>query len=276
MTIVKKGISALRNQGVRKTSVELKKYISRHVRLRRYREGYPFQIGGVDAKVTFSTYREVRTLDYILEAEKTLIEDIVSELEPDDIFWDIGANIGVHACVAGKVANNVLAVEPYPPNVERLRENIRLNDVSATVLPIALSNKSEQDHLSVPSTDTPGDQWPALSTDHDDNEGKTISIDTKRGDDLVSEGHPAPTVIKIDVEGASPKVIEGLEETLSDPFCRVVYVEVHLPSPIEGSRPSVNDFGATSEDIRDQIRQFGFEVSELYRRKADIFLKGTR
>ena len=46
------------------------------------------------------------------------------------IFLDIGANTGWHSLYMAQYAKTVFAVEPYPPVIDRLNNNIRINKIS--------------------------------------------------------------------------------------------------------------------------------------------------
>jgi len=86
---------------------------------------------------------------------------------------------------------------------------------------------------------------------------------------------PEPNVVKIDVEGAEPLVIDGLEDALSFETCRLVYCEVHLPGV--DKRPSIKDFGATTDELRDRFEELGFTVEILGDRSGDeLFFKAQR
>jgi len=68
-----------------------------------------------------------------------------SQLKPGDIFWDIGANFGLYSIIASTIVGpegQVLAIEPDPRNIKRLRRNIYFNRLfnSITVyqIPFAL------------------------------------------------------------------------------------------------------------------------------------------
>lgn len=241
--------------------------------------GYPVSIGENSVKIKLSNYKEVNVLEYILDEEEKIIRDILDELESEDIIWDIGANMGVHTCFFGQKANKVISIEPYPPNIERLRENININEVDADVLPVALSDRDGTEDMSVPETELSGDQWPALLPDSVTKErrkklrnSETSEVKTKRGDTLVDEIGSVPNIVKIDVEGASNKVINGMKKALKHPECRIVYVEVHLPMP-DNSRPSIDDFDKDVENIKNDLEEIGFDVRIFHHRENDVFLK---
>jgi len=77
------------------------------------------------------------------DKEGVLLRDILQEIESDDTVADVGANIGVYTCFGATEATEgeVIAFEPYPPNVELIRQNLRQNDLSATVLDLALADE---------------------------------------------------------------------------------------------------------------------------------------
>jgi hypothetical protein len=66
-----------------------------------------------------------------------------TDICPEDIVVDIGANIGAFCIRAARTARQVTAVEPV--TYAQLRENIRLNRVSVKVLEGALGNGKPAD-----------------------------------------------------------------------------------------------------------------------------------
>lgn len=191
-------------------------------------------IGQYSIKIFVPNEDIASTVDYIINNECDLIGEILSEIRPKDIIWDIGANIGVHSCFFGKKASNVIAFEPYQPNIDNLTNNKLLNNSPIQIKKLGISDKNGKEKFSVPESETQGDQWPALlpkdiSKDRISKLENPSSkfIDVMKGDTLVKENIPFPNIIKIDVEGASMKVIKGLESVLENNKCRLVYIEVH-------------------------------------------------
>jgi hypothetical protein len=66
-----------------------------------------------------------------------------TDIRPEDIVVDIGANIGAFCIRAARTARQVTAVEPV--TYAQLRENIRLNRVSIRILEGALGNGKPAD-----------------------------------------------------------------------------------------------------------------------------------
>lgn len=212
-------------------------------------------------------------LRWTLDIEQEWLTDLLSEIEASDVFYDVGANLGFYSCF---VANNltdgrVVAFEPFPPNVDQLRTNLSRNRGEYTVIEKALSN--ERDTLSFTSTDG-GEVGHATGTIAPEQGDTGRTIRTVRGDDLVnSEELPEPDVVKIDVEGSEPLVLEGLAETLAGDRCRLVYCEIHLP---KDGRPSIRDYGYTADDVRSMIRKAGFRIDKENNRNGEIHLKAVR
>ncbi len=245
--------------------------------------GRTLTINNVSAKFHMSSVSELRAFEYIKESEKVLLEDIISELRPDDVFWDIGANIGTHTCLVAKKLSSgiVVPIEPYPPNISSLKKNLILNDLDAKVIEIALSNHSGFTRFSQPKEDTPGDQWPAIlpNTLEIDSvrASSLVEVEVDTGDNLISKGiAPPPTIVKIDVEGASPLVIKGMEKALSSEKCRLLYVEIHLPTKEKKTRPSVEDFGFKPEEVLALIGDLGFSINIICERTADLQIKAIK
>jgi FkbM family methyltransferase len=67
-------------------------------------------------------------------------------LNPRAVFIDIGANVGIYAIYAALHAGpgaRIIAVEPHPLALERLRCNVRLNQLTNIAIePMALNDRS--------------------------------------------------------------------------------------------------------------------------------------
>lgn len=206
-------------------------------------------VGDLRATFDVSTYEEYHVVKVADEAERPVLSRLLHHVRPDDVFYDVGANVGTYTCLVGSAltGGEVVAFEPYPPNAERLRENVARNDVDATVLPIALSAGSGEARLSVVDTTNPGTQESTLDTDDRERNRTvtTVPVPVERGDAVVRERDLAPpTVVKIDAEGAAPAVIDGFEGTLERDGCRLLCVEPH------GNRA----------EIEESLGELGFDV----------------
>ena len=70
------------------------------------------------------------------------LEAILPFLRQGAVFWDIGANFGLHAITAKhlKPEARVICIEPSPIMIARLNANARLNNVSVDIINAALSD----------------------------------------------------------------------------------------------------------------------------------------
>lgn len=125
---------------------------------------------------------------------------------------DVGANIGyftVLSALAVGTQGRVWAFEPEPGNAQLLARNIALNRLANVCqVPAALGSTTGQSRLFLSPTNM-GDHSLAGAGNRE-----SITVNVLRGDDCV----PVDAVIhliKIDVQGAEPAVLSGLEETIA-------------------------------------------------------------
>ena len=237
---------------------------------------YSFTFEGHTVTFSVPTTTLVRRNRMRFKSEKKELRDFLSEIEEDDVVYDIGANTGLYTFFAAKACpdGEVIAFEPYPPNLSLLKQDTARNQLqNVETIDIALSDSVGSIEFSQPTEDDMGYGSSAIET----TESKTtVNIPTTTGDQLIADREiPAPDVVKIDVEGSEPLVLEGLETTLSTLSCRTVYCEVHLPGV--DRRPSVEDFGSSPEDIQNRLEEFGFTIEVLdNREEKEIFYKAHR
>lgn len=209
-------------------------------------------------------------LRWMNKHESVFLDELLSELQPDDVFWDVGANLGLFTCLAMDRINegSVYAFEPYPPNAAQLRENIQRNGGTATAVEVALSDSDETKEFFHPKEDEVGYQRSSLGDKVLEESG---TVTTRRGDSLITDGDvEPPEILKIDVEGAEYAVASGLEDALSNPRCRCVLCEVHLPAD---GRPSIEDFGGSVTKLTGLLHDAGFETTQREERGDAILLK---
>lgn len=153
-------------------------------------------------------------------------------------FWDVGAHIGYHSLSFANLLNErgrVISFEPNAYNVERFRLHLGRNPKLAariTLLTTTLSNiDGEASFEFSPVIDDGTSSGSHLATaslpaDASDYVGfKEMTVKTLRADSLLRE-LPAPTVMKIDVEGAEQMVLEGASEILTNAR-PLLFLEVH-------------------------------------------------
>jgi FkbM family methyltransferase len=233
-------------------------------------------------------------------AERGSLEFILSGLNPDDVFFDVGAMYGLYTGFAGQVLTDgtVVAFEPYPRNLEALERTVELNGLSnVDIRDVALSDATGVEEFESPSLEYHVQQIAAMRARRqsgpesgatappvpDAGESVTnFSVETRPGDSLVEAGElPRPNVVKIDVEGAEPLVVDGLSETLTREACRLLVCEIHPPaderddSAGSNSERSVADYDSTVDELVGDIERLGFET-ELEHGDGYLHLRGRK
>ncbi len=177
-------------------------------------------------------------------------------LKPGHIALDIGANIGCHTLVmASSVGEKgrVLAFEPNPKMLTRLRANVRLNgfeqvDLFAT----ALGNQSGSGSIFIPA-DTEHNQ--GVASMHRCNlasGSQEVSIAVQSLDDVVREKRlQRVDLIKMDVEGHEWEVLLGAKQTL-ERFRPILVFEF--------SHRQWRNAGFSPEQVEELLSEFGYQL----------------
>jgi FkbM family methyltransferase len=203
----------------------------------------------------------VRTL---FSKEPETIEWIDS-FENGDVFWDIGANMGlysVYASVGRRI--EVVAFEPSASNYLLLNRNIEHNGLSDKVRAycVALAARTTIDFLNMQSTSfADANSSFAESRDYKDRPVVPSFRQAMIGytvDEFIERFNPPfPTHIKIDVDGLEGDIIKGAEKTLRDERLKSISIEM------EAGR---TEYVA---DLLGHFRGAGFEL--VSKRRSDIF-----
>lgn len=154
------------------------------------------------------------------EYEPSLVNIVLRYIDEDRDAIDIGANIGFYAVLFAKILNNnrrVLSIEPTKNAFQRLRKNIKLNDVEEKVILFegCASNYSGKTKIKIIEGKEEYSTVGALIHPSIQNERYILQeVEVKTLDELVEKYSFDPGFIKIDVEGVEHFVFEGSKETL--------------------------------------------------------------
>lgn len=137
--------------------------------------------------------------------ERDLLDMIASlHFSSDGLIVDIGANIGNHTVYFGKFFENpILAIEPVATNYELLQRNVEENSLSERVSMVqCVVWDKVDDFMMINDNPNNGGTFRALESGKQENsiEGRTLA-------DIVGDRPVA--LLKIDVEGAENRVVEG-------------------------------------------------------------------
>jgi FkbM family methyltransferase len=156
-------------------------------------------------------------LGYLLGTSEPHLQRIIRQyVATGDTVYDIGANIGyVSLSLAKSVGptGRVIAFEPVPRNFDRLRENIRINQLAnVQLLEFAASEQSGEAVIRIAENLATA----SLVWHRNDPSAAQLTIRTVQIDQLVESGDlSSPSFVKIDVEGAEGSVLKGIRRTVA-------------------------------------------------------------
>jgi FkbM family methyltransferase len=143
-------------------------------------------------------------------------------LRRDDLFVDVGANVGSYTILAcAAVGSRGVVFEPVPATYERLVENLRLNHLDERVRSINKGVAARQGTISFSSDEDTMNHVLAPG----ERPKRAVTVEVTSLDAALSEDTPA--LIKIDVEGYETPVLEGSQETLRKPTLHAVIMELN-------------------------------------------------
>lgn len=142
-------------------------------------------------------------------------------LRKEDLFIDIGANVGSYTVLAGgHIGANVISIEPVPKTFEHLKRNIAINEMNNNVRAYNIALGSEKGQLSfTTSLDTMNHVATAIDTD-------TIQVPVDSLDTII-ENEEDPVLLKIDVEGFETHVLSGASSTLARNKLKAIIIELN-------------------------------------------------
>lgn len=171
----------------------------------------------------------------------------IGTFAPDDVFWDIGCNIGVftlYAAVASKA--RVVAFDPLPFNYAGLVKNLTLNGLHDRVMAfcVAMSDDRQVSRLRIPvQADTPGGAGSLFGQARDNYDREIaeeynlaalgVSVDSF----LAEFDVPFPNHLKIDIDGLIDPVVAGAKNALRDPRLKSAMIELQ-PTRIPRNKDS--------------------------------------
>ncbi len=150
------------------------------------------------------------------EVKDTYEALIVSSHRPT-LFVDIGANYGTHSLLFLVQGIEAISFEPNSSCHAYMRTVCRLNHVTPSIEPVALSDVSGSAELSYPECDTwLGTISPIVNQDLQGRwELRTQRVVQTTLDQYMSRMKDQRVLIKIDTEGGELRVLRGARETLS-------------------------------------------------------------
>lgn len=145
---------------------------------------------------------------------------------PDDVVWDIGANVGVFTFAAAARGADVLAVEPDPFTVSALNQSAAANPgLRVRIIQTAISDQPGQALLQIAGGGRAANSLAGLPHLGELMGGVVgqVEVQTIPLDELLAVSRP--TLVKIDIERAEAVALAGASRLLSE--CRpTILIEV--------------------------------------------------
>jgi FkbM family methyltransferase len=152
---------------------------------------------------------------------------IQNNVRPADVFFDIGANIGLYSMLAAAYVGEggrVFSFEPHLPNAVSLMRNTLANGFQSRLSLVTTALHSEEGFLPFNYNATlPGSSMSQLNSTQTDlgvsfapvfSELKhATTIDAL----IASKVVPPPHVVKMDVDGNEPLILKGMRTLLTSP-----------------------------------------------------------
>ena len=185
---------------------------------------------------------------------------ITRQLRPGDTFIDVGANIGYFSLLASRIVGEtgrVVAIEASPTIAEQLNANVALNRVAnVRTINLAVADRKGREPLfSGPDGDS---GWTTIIPRDECRLDGYVQADTLTG---MLEPHEAQStrLVKIDVEGAEARVLDGMVSMLwtGRPDLEIV---------IEVTPARLGQQGRSVKDILDTMARAGFHSYVLQNR----------
>ncbi len=200
-----------------------------------------------EADVRGRTVRYVRTSRHSTKRTQTLFTKEpttpiwIDTFKPDEVLFDVGANVGLYSVYAGAIAQaRVCSFEPEALNYAELNKNIFVNGLHERVVGYCAAVSDEFSisklflggfGIGYSHHDFGENRWKQdakighrVVKQHDRPEQGSIAISL---DQVVEAGAaPAPNHIKIDVDGFEWKVLKGAAVTLRRPELKTILLEV--------------------------------------------------
>ena len=149
---------------------------------------------------------------------------ILHALKKDDIFSDIGANIGVYTILAAKnVGAKVISIEPVPSTFNHLCNNIFLNKISHRVTALQIGVGSENIVLGFTNT---MDSINHVVKDYKGQQQEgVIEIPVKIIDEVFED--LIPVIMKMDIEGYEWPALNGAKKVLASDHLKAIIIELN-------------------------------------------------
>ena len=187
--------------------------------------------------------------------EKELGDLLKKIIKPNDIFLDIGANIGYFSLLAAtkEPTASVISFEPVKSLFEKLKENILINNIqNINAVKIAVGEKNEEKEIFISGQENLG---MSSFRQPENYSGKSEKVNVLTIDEwFKNSGFTNIDIIKLDIEGSELAALKGMEKTLQDLKPAVI---------VELNQETLSLFGLAPVDILNSMEQLKFKAFKI-------------
>ena len=185
---------------------------------------------------------------------------ILHVLRKNDIFADLGANVGAYTVLASKNSGATsYSFEPVTDTFNKLKKNIEANDIASLVIPMLCGVGARSELLLFTKKFSSANH---VIQDEDQNIGEDfIEVPVVTLDEIFIDRQPQ--VIKMDVEGFEWNVLLGAEHTLKSENLKAIIIELNGSS---------GRYGFSDDNIHEKLIAHSFRpyAYEPFRRKLSL------
>lgn len=165
-------------------------------------------------------------------------------LKPNDLFIDIGANVGAYTILASaEIKAMTIAIEPVPSTFKNLYDNISINQMQPRVKALNIGLAGKEGKLKFTKS------FDTVNHVATENDADTIEVEISTLDSILLAGE-TPCLLKIDVEGFETEVLNGADKTLALDSLKAIIIELNG----SGKR-----YGFDENEIHEKLIGFGFK-----------------
>lgn len=188
----------------------------------------------------------------LVEPEQTAV--FAENLNPGDVFFDVGANVGYYTVFGSRLVGargQVVAFEPVVRNVSHLYRHIIINDLqNVSIIPSACSDEISLAAFSAGQNTAMGHLTERTDTEKGNSSGNLNLVSTVTLDSVAEKLNRVPNVVKIDVEGAELAVLHGAENKIL-PAKPKIFLSLHSETLRVSCLAYLKRFGYRFEPIGD-------------------------
>ena len=150
--------------------------------------------------------------------------DILKNSPKDQLFVDVGANLGYYSLLAASLGFTCYSFEPFSKNYDKFTSSIKLNSLYSKII-LAKKIVWNEDGLKKSMEIVPGPitNYGCIKVANEHTSSETCLTCTL--DTTIPSGKKI-VVLKIDVEGSEPEVIWGCQQLISQNLVENIFMEI--------------------------------------------------